>query len=956
MAVKKSELYSSLWASCDSLRGGMDSSQYKDYILTLLFVKYVSDKFKGVAFGDIDVSDGGSFDDMLALIGNKNIGEEMDKIIARLAEANNLRGVIDNAQFNDEDKLGKGREMVDKLSELLGIFRDQMPDFSRNRADGDDIIGDAYEYLMRNFATESGKSKGQFYTPAEVSRILSKVVGIAHAKAGETTLYDPACGSGSLLIRAAEAAPVDVAIYGQEKEGATAGLARMNLVLHNRATAEIKGGYSTFSDPQYMNPNDDSALRQFDFVVVNPPFSDKNWTHGLKEYGRFDGYGDRPPQKNGDFAWLLHVVKSLKRNGKAAVILPHGVLFRGNAEATIRQSLIDNGYIKGIIGLPANLFYGTGIPACIIVIDKENADERDGIFMIDASRNFIKDGNKNRLRERDVYKITTIFTERLELPGYSRSVRTSEIKDKNAYNLNIPRYIDGGTAEDLQSIEGHLKGGIPSADVESLSLYWQTFPNLQASLFKPLRDGFCSIAVDKDAIRDTIYGDADFSSYKGKVENAFENWKSGVDGKLRTIDVTTKPKLLIAEIAGQILTDYEPVTLVDKYDAYDVLLAYWNEVMSDDVYLIVQDGYKAICDIEVFTKTSTKKKDGSEETKTAETGWDGKLVPKALVIEVFFSAEQRVIDDTEIVIAAAQAELDEMIENAEENSAVSDVLKENGSLDKPLLKKNMKDKSIEAEDKTALQNLQDLVTKIDDGTKTLKDLRAALGKKVREQYPKLTDDQCLELLLERKWYRSLVGGVFALYTAVSHSIADRVLALFSDGAVLGYEYYGDLRHDTNGNIMTDKLTAWLIGRGHSASLSAKAVCVGLSIPISKPTIAVKSANLMISPCSTLLRHRLKNSAAREKKRQPRQSKTISVKKSLRRFSSIRSITRSCRLFSTNSLRPDARARLPTRRCWRNISNWLRTPKTRKAILTTPKAYAIAERCELSTIIAATMQN
>jgi type I restriction enzyme M protein len=753
----------------------MDASQYKDYILTLLFVKYVSDKFKGVAYGDIDVPEGGSFDDMLALIGNKNIGEEIDKIIAKIADKNtSLRGVIDNAHFNDEDKLGKGKEMVDKLSELLSVFRDKMPDFSRNRADGDDIIGDAYEYLMRNFATESGKSKGQFYTPAEVSRILAKVVGIEHAKAGETTLYDPACGSGSLLIRAAEAAPVDVAIYGQEKEGTTAGLARMNLVLHNRATAEIKGGYSTFSDPQYKNPNDDGALRQFDFVVVNPPFSDKNWTHGLKEYGRFDGYGDRPPQKNGDFAWLLHIIKSLKRNGKAAVILPHGVLFRGNAEATIRQSLIDRGYIKGIIGLPANLFYGTGIPACIIVIDKENADERDGIIMIDASSDFIKDGNKSRLRERDVYKITTVFNQRIELPKYSRFVPNSEIKEKNAYNLNIPRYIDSGAAKDLQSIDGHLNGGIPSTDVDSLSLYWDTFPNLQAALFKPRRDGFYSLAVDKEAIRDTINSDADFSAYADNVEGAFENWKKDVDSKLRTIDGSTKPKLLIAEIAERILEEYKSVTLVDKYDAYEVLLSYWNEVMSDDVYLLVQDGYKAICDIEVFTKTSTKKKkDGSEETKTTETGWDGRLVPKALIIEMFFSAEQRAIDDLETVIAAAQAELDEMIENVEEDSVIGEMLKDNGNLDKPGLKKKLKDKELEADDKAVLKNLQILVTRVDDGTKALKELRAALDKKVRAQYPKLTNDQCLELLLERKWYRSLISGVFALYMSVSHSIATR---------------------------------------------------------------------------------------------------------------------------------------------------------------------------------------
>jgi type I restriction enzyme M protein len=749
VAVKKSELYSSLWASCDSLRGGMDSSQYKDYILTLLFVKYVSDKSTGSPYDDVVVPKGGSFDDMLKLIGNKHIGEEMDKIIGKLAVANNLRGVIDNAHFNDEDKLGKGKEMIDKLSELLGIFRDQMPDFSKNRADGDDIIGDAYEYLMRNFATESGKSKGQFYTPAEVSRILAKVVGIEYAKPS-ATLYDPACGSGSLLIRAAEIAPKNVSIYGQEKEGTTAGLARMNLVLHNRTTAEIKGGYSTFSDPQCKNSKDDE-LRQFDFAVANPPFSDKNWTHGLKEYGRFDGYGDRPPQKNGDFAWLLHIIKSLKRNGKAAVILPHGVLFRGNAEATIRKSLIDLGYIKGIIGLPANLFYGTGIPACIIVIDKENHDERDGIFMIDASRDFIKDGNKNRLRERDVYKITTVFNQQIELPKFSRFVPNSEIKKKNAYNLNIPRYIDSSVIEDLQNIDGHLNGGIPSADVDSLSIYWQTFPKLKTSLFKPLRKGFYSIAVEKDAVRDTIYNNANFSAYADKVETAFENWKASVDSKLRAISNRTKPKLLIAEIAEHILEEYESVTLVDKYDVYEVLLSYWNEVMSDDLYLLVQDGYKAIREIEVFSKTSTKKKkDGLEETKTTETGWDGKLVPKSLVIEMFFSAEQKAIEAAELVVERKQAELDELLEideALEEHEVPQDIAI-------PVLRKEIKAKN-----------------------KLIKDLKAALDKKVREQYAELTNDQCLELLLERKWYRALVNGVFALYKAMCHRIAERVVEL-----------------------------------------------------------------------------------------------------------------------------------------------------------------------------------
>ena len=783
-AIKKTQLYYSLWASCDSLRGGMDSSQYKDYILTLLFVKYVSDKSTGRSYEAIKVPAGGSFKDMLTLIGNKNIGEEMDIIIGKLAEENDLRGVIDNAHFNDENKLGKGKEMVDKLSELLGIFRDDMPDFSKNHADGDDIIGDAYEYLMRKFATESGKSKGQFYTPAEVSRVIAKIVGIEHAKSSETTLYDPACGSGSLLIRTAEAAPVDVSIYGQEKEVTTAGLARMNLVLHNKETGDIKGGYSTFSDPQYKytrkdnngkEQTDDSRIKTFDFAVANPPFSDKNWTHGLKEYGRFDGYGDRPPQKNGDFAWLLHIIKSLKRNGKAAVILPHGVLFRGNAEAAIRKSLIDLGYIKGIIGLPANLFYGTGIPACIIVIDKENADERDGIFMIDASRDFVKDGNKNRLRERDIYKITTVFNQQIELPKYSRFVPNSEIKGKNAYNLNIPRYIDGGADEDLQSIDGHFNGGMPSADVDSLSCYWQTFPKLKKTLFKPLRKGFYSLPVEKDAIHDTINKDTDFSAYADKVETAFENWKKRVDRKLRAINGTTKPKLLIAEIAGYILDEYEPVTLVDKYDAYEVLLSYWNEVMADDVYMLVQDGYNAVREIEVFYKVTKDKETG--EKKKKEKGWDGKLVPKTLVIEMFFAAEQKAIDDTEIIITAAQVELDETIENAEDGSVINDVLKDNGNLDKQELKKKLKDKALDTDDRAALQRLSDLSVRVDESTKVLKDLRAELDRKTREQYPKLTIDQCLKLLIERKWYRSLVNDIYALYTAVNHRIGGRVTEL-----------------------------------------------------------------------------------------------------------------------------------------------------------------------------------
>lgn len=689
MAVKKSELYSSLWASCDALRGGMDASQYKDYILTLLFVKYVSDKFTGEDYADIEVPEGGSFDDMVKLIGKKNIGEGINKVIAKLAEANNLRGVIDKVSFNDPDKLGKGEEMVKKLSKLIEIFRRPELDFSKNRAEGDDLIGDAYEYLMRKFATESGKSKGQFYTPAEVSRILAKVIGISHETRPEATIYDPACGSGSLLIRALNEAPIALSGYGQEKDTTTAGLAKMNAVLHDWATAIIVSG-NTFSDPQFFEDgSDETILRRFDYIVANPPFSIKNWTDGVKEYGRFDGYGERPPEKNGDYAWLMHILKSLKRTGKAAVILPHGVLFRGNAEGEIRKALIKTGYIKGIIGLPANLFYGTGIPACIIIIDKEYADERTGIFMIDTSRDFVKDGNKNRLRERDIYKIVTTFNEQITTdPHYARFVPMSEITGKNDYNLNISRYIESGIAEDLQSIEAHLKGGIPAYDVDGMERYWDIFPKLKDKLFSVLRDGFYQLNVPKDDIRSVIHDDVEFSAYADKLDSAFMQWRDAVDGELRNINAYVEAKELIARLAERILTQFEGVELIDKYDVYQVLLAYWLEVMSDDVYVVIHDGYEAGQDLSYEYVVKTRKEGGETiiEVTDKVKSWDGKLIPKGIMIEAYFSEEAKAIDAAEVIVADTQAQIDEMLESAEEDSAIAELMDEKSKVSVKALK------------------------------------------------------------------------------------------------------------------------------------------------------------------------------------------------------------------------------------------------------------------------------
>src|SRR4051794_34558038 len=470
MAIKKSDLYSSLWASCDELRGGMDASQYKDYVLFMLFIKYISDKY-----GDSDdfappvaIPPGASFKDMVALKGKSDIGDRVNtQVIQPLIDANPKLARSDFPNFNDPNKLGEGQALVDRLTNLIGIFQKPELDFSKNRADHDDILGDAYEYLMRHFATESGKSKGQFYTPAEVSRVIAQVIGIGpNNTKSSTTAYDPTCGSGSLLLKLAAQAGKHITLEGQEKDGTTAGLARMNMILHDFPTANILAG-NTLSDPKFKNGE---QLRTYDYVVANPPFSDKTWSTGLTlNKDRFQRFTwGVPPKKQGDYAYLLHIIRSTKSTGKAACILPHGVLFRGNAEAVIRQQLVRSGYLKAIIGLPANLFYGTGIPACILVLDKANAAVRKGIFMIDASNGFMKDGPKNRLREQDIHRIVDVFIRQDESdPRQARMVPVEEISDpKNDFNLNLPRYIDSTEPEDLQDIDGHLRGGIPERDID----------------------------------------------------------------------------------------------------------------------------------------------------------------------------------------------------------------------------------------------------------------------------------------------------------------------------------------------------------------------------------------------------------------------------------------------------------------------------------------------------------
>ena len=781
MAVKKSEIYSSLWKGCDELRGGMDASQYKDYVLVLLFMKYVSDRYAGQPDAVIEVPEGGSFADMVALKGDTEIGDKINKIIARLAEKNDLKGIIDVADFNDPDKLGNGKEMVDRLSKLVSIFSKSELDFRKNRAEGDDILGDAYEYLMRHFATESGKSKGQFYTPAEVSRVMAKVIGIGSAKLAEQSIYDPTCGSGSLLLKAHdEALPVDLTIYGQEMDNATRALAKMNMILHGCPSADIWRG-NTLADPHFVK--DDGTLETHDFVVANPPFSNKAWTTGLDpahdHFKRF-AYGI-PPAKNGDFAFLLHVLASLKSTGKGAIILPHGVLFRGNAEAEIRENLIRKGYIKGIIGLPPNLFFGTGIPACIIVVDKEHAKARTGIFMIDASKGFVKDGNKNRLRDQDVHKIVDVFTRLDESdPKYARMVPFAEIEG-HEYNLNIPRYIDSSEAEDLQDIEAHLKGGIPNRDIDALAPYWAVMPGLRAELFAADRDGYSVAKLPAVQIKAAIHDHPQFQSFAAQVAEAFAGWRQAQVEGLKGLEVGCKPKSLIHTLAEDLLTRFAQVPLLDKYDVYQHLMTYWAEVMQDDVYVLSEDGWAAARDVRELVKNSEGKFSETPDITLGKRKLKADLIPPPLIVARFFAAEQSTLEQLELAAEEATQAKDEFEEeHGGEDGLLADARSDTDKLNAASVKARLKaiktDRDADDERKVLKQWL-DLAERESAANKAAKDSRLALDTKTVAKYATLTDAEIKALVVDDKWLAALDKDVQTELDRVSRALTSRIQLL-----------------------------------------------------------------------------------------------------------------------------------------------------------------------------------
>jgi type I restriction enzyme M protein len=789
MAIKKSDLYSSLWASCDELRGGMDASQYKDYVLFMLFIKYISDKY-----GDSDdfappvtIPKGAGFKDMVALKGKSDIGNKINtQIIQPLIDQNSRLARTDFPDFNDPNKLGEGQAMVDRLDNLIGIFQKPELDFSNNRAENDDILGDAYEYLMRHFASESGKSKGQFYTPSEVSRIIARVIGISPKNTvAATTAYDPTCGSGSLLLKvAAEAgAGKHITLEGQEKDVTTAGLARMNMILHDFPTASILSG-NTLAAPKFK---DGEQLRTYDYVVANPPFSDKTWSTGLipsSDYYQRFAWGE-PPAKQGDYAYLLHILRSMKGKGKGACILPHGVLFRGNAEGIIREKLIRSGFLKGIIGMPANLFYGTGIPACILVLDKENATARKGIFMIDASKGFIKDGNKNRLREQDIHRIVDTFAKQADVPRYARMVSFEEIADpKNDYNLNLPRYIDSTEAEDLQDITGHLRGGIPERDIDTFESYWQVIPGVRDTIFKKAgtgRKGYYKLRIPVADVKSAIFGHAEFTEFNDTATKLFTKWKKANTPLLKGFDKNDHPKPLIEHLSEELLATFRKAPLLDSYDVFQHLMDYWAGTMQDDCYLIAADGWKEAAQPRLIVEEKNKKTKVKPDLIVGKKKYLTELLQPSLVIARYYAVEQAAIEKLESEIGTLQQQIEEITEeHGGEEGLLAEVLNDKGKLTNASaaarLKEIKKDREA-AQERKVLEEYLALVEQEADLSTKLRIAQVELTEKVLAKYPKLSVEEIKTLVVDDKWLTTLAAAVQGELDRVSQTLTGRIREL-----------------------------------------------------------------------------------------------------------------------------------------------------------------------------------
>lgn len=805
--ITTEEIKRRLWNGANELRGSMDASRYKDYMLGLMFYKFLSDKTLDVfrtMNGMKNSSDNEVFEAYsimrekygdMAINGIKgvlgyyvepqylyqswlkdiNSGDfEVQKVtdslnnfertIAVTSEADDFKGLFANSTLDLTDTaLGSNlNERSKNIKALILLFAD----LDMIALQKGDVLGDAYEYLIGMFAMESGKKAGEFYTPRQVSEVMAQIV----AKTSNIkSIYDATVGSGSLLLTVRKHLDLDVQrnlnYYGQEKNTATYNLTRMNLLLHGVRPEKmtIKNG-DTLSQDWPEDPQNPNEGVQFDAVVMNPPYSVKNWNKsGLKVSDpRFEIAGVLPPDSKGDFAFLLHGLYHLGQNGTMAIVLPHGVLFRGATEGEIRQRLLDKNYIDTIIGLPSNLFTNTGIPVIVMIL-KKNRSLGEPVLIIDASRNFIKAGKQNALQEKDIAKIVDTYMERKEEKGYSHLATREEIIE-NEYNMNIPRYIESIDEDIPHDVDAHILGGIPLKNINDLKVLNVTVPDILKESLKPVREGYVELVKPLDELSKEILNDNNIISKSKEIEIEIKEYIDKYWNILRKVDKTTNINQLTEEMLVEIKVILSHFEYINIYDGYQVVAEIWKNALTHDIEIIAQEEFYKVGrsrEPNMVTKGSGNKKHEEQD------GWVGTIVPNELISKRLFSNE---LDELELMksrIQDIETELSDLVEAAkvedsDEANALEDILNDDkDAFVSKDIKAKLKIVQKDTKEYKLLKKVEKLFTDKSSYTKKIKESEKELKEAVQIRVLNLTNDE-IDSLMYEKWFGNTVKSMVSL--------------------------------------------------------------------------------------------------------------------------------------------------------------------------------------------------
>ena len=836
--MNKQQLANRIWASANNMRNKIEANEYKDYILGLIFYKFLSDTevkyFTEVCEWEEEELPGlvENYEDM----NMKNAIKECQEHIGFFIEYKYLFSTwlndtgfsvqtLSEALSNFERLMSENyasvyagifktlREGLSKLGDnpssqtkalkgLIKLIKDIPTDGSQDY----DVLGYVYEFLISNFAANAGKKAGEFYTPHEVAMIMSEIVAEHHKNKESLEIYDPTSGSGSLLITIGKAVSKHiqgknkVKYYAQELKENTYNLTRMNLVMRGIIPQNIVTRCADTLEDDWPMREEGSEIDKplaVDAVVSNPPYS-QHWDPKDKEYDpRFKNYGVAPKTK-ADYAFLLHELHHLKSDGIMTIVMPHGVLFRGKApkiydkegnvlplelqeegqaEGKIRANLIEKNNIDAIIGLPANIFFGTQIPTLILVLKKNRGSE--GILFIDASKGFEKQGKQNKLRACDVKKIADTYHDRKEIPGFSRVVTRDEIR-RNEYNLNIPRYVDSSEAPVKYDIYSTMFGGIPNSEMADLAEYWEAFPTLQQEVFVPESDRPYSTVKAAD-ITEAIHENKDVKAFKTRFAMAFEDFKVMLHQRLIDHVEDVKEVMENDRISSDIFRRCEGMPLIDKYAAYQILADHWQGIMGD-VEIIQTEGFGA-CNVVESKMKMVKDKNGIEQE--VEDGQKGRIIPFELVQKTLFQDDLGAIAALQSRIEAIDGELDAVRDELlgmEDTDKYFDAEKDNAFIKKEITADSKPKADVEEDVKAQLKNIVGLWDEQSAKKKQITKDKQALEAKTIETIKNL-DMKGVQQFLELKWIMPITSAIEALPDAVIQNLADAISALSEKYAV-----------------------------------------------------------------------------------------------------------------------------------------------------------------------------